>query len=583
MIKSILFLTFLSVLTGCSNSFLDENLTSTSYPIGTSNIYISPDWPSLEYQFMLESLKVGDFEVISQPSWLITQTNSGTLSDGIGTIECSATTNSDYSTPGIYMDFMTISVSSNKIKIPVGYINEGNPTASVQSTLSLSYNSGSTFSLPIQNTGNGILMWRIQSMPEWLELDTAQLDFDGIYITEYSYYNITLTINTSLSQAGSLSGAIVLATNDKQNPEVSTYVTLDMGSPQLSIYKDKINFLPDETSKSLEFSNYGDGILTWEFADIPEWLTITPSSGITQPYNSSGDIVFICDKSKLSDGQNTAIVTLKTNDDTKSAYEITVTATTTGDNANKFAIEGEIIDAVFNKNTSTLYYTTSSPSKFIAYNISAQTIINELELSKSPTCLAISEDWTKAAIGHNGYMSAIDLSSNTLTAIYSLDYAVNDISWAENDWFCYTQKGGSSCGLHWINITDGSSYDDPDDNRLDGSSVVKKVPGQSYLIATRNATSPSGFFAYDIATKSKKSYAHMSLTNFWFSENGEYVFARNRDVYRTSSSTESDETFNNTINAIATIETEYNSYYGLEYVYHSNNNLWVIQNVSYSD
>jgi hydroxymethylpyrimidine pyrophosphatase-like HAD family hydrolase len=117
---------------------------------------------------------------------------------------------------------------------------------------------------------------------------------------------------------------------------------------------------------------------------------------------------------------------------------------------------------------------------------------------------------------------------------------------------------------------------------LDGSSIVKKVPNQAYLIATRNSTSPSGFFAFDIASKSQKSYSHMDLTNFWMSEDGQYIYAQNSNIYRTTSSTGSSDKFNTNINAIGKINFDSGNTYGLKFIYQSNHFLWVIQNDSYS-
>ncbi|MBE9466778.1 MAG: hypothetical protein IMY72_00490 [Bacteroidetes bacterium] len=74
----------------------------------------------------------------------------------------------------------------------------------------------------------------------------------------------------------------------------------------------------------------------------------------------------------------------------------------------------------------------------------------------------------------------------------------------------------------------------------------------------------------------------MTLSNFWFSENGDYIYSKNLNVYRTTSSTESNDIFDADINSIDKINTENESYYGLQYIYHSNNNLWILQNNSYS-
>ena len=582
-IKHTLIFTLLYLATSCSDDFLNDNLTQVSVPVGLSNIYISPDWPNTGYLFRLPSVKEADYEIVSKPSWLNIGSDSGHLSDSVAIVQCSAKKNSAFDAVGIYTDFMTVSANGKKYKVPVGYITEGNPTIQVQSTLTLSYNSYGNPNLIIQNTGSGILLWGISSMPGWLAIDTSLLEFRGLYMSPNTSYNIPLRFKPGNTSSGILSGTIVLFTNDKQHPSVSINVTADLGTPQLSIYTNAINFSFSETSKALSFTNYGNGSLIWEFTDIPEWLTITPSSGILNSYSSNSSVTFSCDRTKLSPGQNSATVILKSNDSSHPLYNIRVTAYAPGTNENIRAVDGNIIDAVFNKNTNTLYYVTSTPNKLIAYDVAGRTVLNEISLSKAPTCFAISEDWTKAAVGHNGFISAIDLPGNTVTATYTSAYSVNDIAWAENNWFSYTQNGGSFSSLHWINIANDSLYDDPITYDLDGKSIVKKVPNQPYLIATRNSTSPSGFFAYAIPTKSKKSYAHMDLYNFWFSENGDYIFARNLSVYRTTSSTGSTNTFDADINAIGTINTGNTNYYGSQFIYHSNNYLWVIQNNSYSN
>lgn len=580
-INNTILLTLLYLLTGCSNDFLSENLTPVSYPFGASNIYISPDWQSANYQFKLPSLKDADYEIVSKPSWLNIGSSNGHMSDSIAIIQCSASKNSAYSTVGVYMDFMTVKAEGNNHKIPVSYITEGNPTVQIQNTVTISSAYGSPY-LQIQNAGNGILIWNLVSMPDWLAIDTARLELKGVFIAPYNSYNIPLKLKPNGNSTGYLTGSIVISTNDKEHPRLSINMIANLGTPQLSIYTNSINFAATETSKTLSFNNIGNGTLIWKFEDIPDWLTITPSSGLYNSYTSNGDIFFNCDRSKLSPGQNTAIVNLKTNDSSHPSYSITVTAIAPGNSANIRAIEGNIIDVVFNKNSNTLYYVTSAPNKLVAYDVKAKTILNEIALSKAPTCFAISEDWTKAAVGHNGWISAVNLSNNSLTAIYESNYSIHDLAWAENDWFCYTQTGGSFSRLHWINTGNGALYDDTDAYSLDGSAIIKKVPNQPYIIATRNSTSPSGFFAYDIASKSKKSYSHMDLTNFWMSEDGQYIYARNSNIYRTTSSTGATNTFDADINAIGKIisSVEYN--YGINFIYHSNHYLWSIQNDSYS-
>lgn len=578
--KNTILYTLLILLTGCSNAFLVENLDNTPLPVGLSTITISPDWQSANYAFLLPSLNNVNYTITSKPSWLTISPLSGSISDSIAIVQCSAKKNDDFSQFGIYTDYMTVKAEGKDHKVPVAYISEGNPTVEYQNSIELSYSNDQI--LTIQNSGSGVLIWNIVSMPDWLAVDSSRLEPTGYYIMQNQSYSIPLTFIMNENLSNNRAGSIVLATNDKANPIVTTNVTANLGNPSLNIYTKTINFLYTETSKSMGFSNNGSGILTWKFEDIPDWLTISPSSGYNSSYSYYENVVFSCNRSKLSPGQNTAVIHLKTNDSSHLTTDITVTAVAPGDNENIRAVNGYITDAVFNKNTNTLYYITSLPNKLIAYDVSTRTVLHEIVLSKAPTCFAISEDWTKAAVGHDKSFTNIDLSSYTVKSTYQSDFLVYDIAWATDEWYAYTQAGSGYTCLHWINMATGALHDDADKSSLYGSSMVKKVPMQSYLIATRKDLSPSGFFAYDIATKSKKSYAHMDLTNFWMSEDGQYVYSQNGNVYMTSSSTGSTNTFNADIKSIGKINFNSTIYYGMKSIFHSNHSLWAIPNDSYS-
>ena len=138
-IQNTILFTILYLLTGCTNDFLNENLTPVTSPVGVSNIYISPDWPGSNRQFKLPLLKDADYEIVSKPSWLTVGSSTGHLSDSIAAVQCTATKNSVFSEVGVYMDFMTVKADGKNYKVPVAYITEGNPTVAVQSAVTISY------------------------------------------------------------------------------------------------------------------------------------------------------------------------------------------------------------------------------------------------------------------------------------------------------------------------------------------------------------------------------------------------------------------------------------------------------------
>lgn len=81
-IKNIVVFIALCLLAGCSENFLDENLDAETFPMGFSNIYISPDWESSGFMFMLSDIDVADYEIVSKPSWLNVKSFTGRISNG---------------------------------------------------------------------------------------------------------------------------------------------------------------------------------------------------------------------------------------------------------------------------------------------------------------------------------------------------------------------------------------------------------------------------------------------------------------------------------------------------------------------
>lgn len=577
-IQHIVLIVAAAIAFSCSDQFINETLDISG--VAVSAIIISPEWESDNYQFQCENAENADFSIESKPEWLSIDNNSGTFSDGMATVTCKANELKKFVKTGIYIDQMLVIADGKKYAVPLYYINEGDPKVSAPVNFEISYTNNN--SLTIGNTGDGILLWEVIAMPDWLALDTAQLNINNLMIAKNANVTIPFVFNPNAAITGIASGTIVLAINDKSKPTVTINITADFGSPQLNYYSynTTIDFGSTTTSKSIYFSNQGNGFLTWSFENLPEWLSVSKQSG-TLSYYDSENITLTCDRAKLTPGQNSAVIRLVSNDPINPTYQITISARAPGSNTNVKAIEGNIVDACYNKNTDILYYATSQPNKLIAYNTLTKSIAHEITLSKTPTCLAISEDFTKATVGHGGLISVVNLGNFEVTKTIELDFSVYDIAWAEDDWFCYTKTSSPFSSLLWINTSTLESYN-TNDNDLDENSTVKKVPTQPFIIASRHSTSPSGFFAYSIATKAQKSYSHMDLTNFWFTEDGKYTFGRNCNVYRTSSATNSNNTFNAEINSIGRLNNGSTYYYSI-WIDHSakTHNIWAILGIYY--
>jgi len=529
-LKIIILLSVTIAFFSCSDEFINQKLDISG--VGTSAIIISPEWDADDYQFKCDGLSNADFKIESKPDWLVLDSNSGKITDSIATIHGSANPVPRFSKTGIYVDQMMVAASGKQYAIPVYYIIEGNPSVQVNRVFEISYNNYNN-ELKISNSGDGVLLWDIVSMPNWLTVNMSQFNLKSVILGKGAAATLPFTFDVKAAVQNNLKGTIVLKTNDKNNSLVEIAVSANIGTPSLSFSNKQLDFGSSETTKTARIYNQGNGLLIWSIEGLPEWLSVSTANGIAMPYTSANDITFTCNRSNLQPGLNSATFYLKTNDPDNSSVAVVITVRMPGSIANVRTLEGNIVDAMFDKSTNTLFYVTGQPNKLVAYDVTARAVIHEIALNKVPTCLAINEDFTKAAVGHGGLISAIDLNSYTLTRTFEYGYSIYDMEWAKDDWFCFTKAGTYMNNLLWIN-TSTLETAESNDNEMDEGTYLKKVPKQPYVIAARRFTSPSGITVFDINTKLEKNYRHQSVGNYWFSSDGQYMFESGGNVYRTN-------------------------------------------------
>lgn len=556
--SNIIAIVFLLIAVSCSNDFLNEGFDKPDVPAGESAIYISPEWESADYQFYLPGMENTGFEIKSTPSWLKVGSKTGTLINSVASIHCSAKRMLDFNEVGIYLDKIEVLAGKKMFYVPVGYLVEGDPRVEVGREISIQ----NSLNIEISNQGNGILVWDIVSMPSWLDVDMDRFNrtnYTGVIIAQYSSGNLPLSLRPDEISGEVLKDRIILKTNDKYNPTVTIDVTLDIGRPGIDtgLYDNRVDFGATSTSYSSRISASGDGMLMWSFEELPEWLSVTPSKGIYATHTYYEDIVFTCDRTKLKPGVNTAVIYLKSNASNNPSVAITVIARTPGDNANIRTLEGNVTNVVFDKNANVLYYITSAPNKLVAYDVIKRTALYEVQLDKDPTCFTVSEDYTKAAIGYNKQISVVNLGDKSMTN-FEVNGTLYDIAWGIDGWLCYTKKNYAT--LCWVNANDLSTYESYG-NYLCNDDIIKKTPDLPYVVSTSRYLSPSGFMVYSASTKEIKSYEHMNLGDFWFSQDGQYIFGLDGYVYETSNILSSNNIIDASFSPIGQLEKNPANYY----------------------
>ena len=560
----------------CDNAFLLEE----SFFGESSLIAISPSWEAYDYEIQCQGVGNAGFTIVQAPAWLNVSAVTGQFMNSTALLNCKANTYSDFSETGIYYSYLTLSVEGKgNLAVPVAYITEGNPVIEVESHVNIDYNG--RMMLPVKNTGDGILLCNIAQHPAWLTLNQSAKNTAYIIPSNGQEY-LQFNFNPDVPLSEDISGKIVIVTNDKDKPVVEVSVQMDLGNPMISSnVPGTIDFGRTETTRSFYFYNQGNGYLVWKIEGCPEWLTVSPSNGIT--LGGYITLSFTCNRERMATGQNTAVIYLKSNDKNKPSHPITVTAyNNAGNPDNVKDIQGNITDACINKKTDMLYLTTSQPNRFLAFDTRTKSIVRELSLSYAPTCFSISEDGRQAVIGHGGYISTINMNNFTVSKIMEVNYNLFDIEWGAGGWICYSPgQEVQSYQLEWIcpdssktyTVSSGTYY-------LYGKTLIKKIPQQNYIVASRLMISPSGISVFDNRTLNQVSYFHEETNDFWFSSDGYYLFSSFNKIYRTTSLIYSSSSL-----FVSPIGTFSPAPYRIHCIDHSpaSHSVWVLSSTNYYD
>jgi hypothetical protein len=542
---TVLGLWFLPLTYSCSDDFLKDSVFYywPSYDgIHNNEIYISPAWGAADYPIYCPEAGNARFSLSDIPAWLNVSSKTGQFVNGDAYITCSAVSNGDFAESGFYSAYMTIDIEGlGKYTILVYYVNEGTPEIKVSGNLELNYNNYyyGEYVLNIANKGEGILIWEVTAHPEWITLDFGQStnilpshEVTSVNVAYNSNYLITeKTFDGTVTDK--LTGQIIIASNDKNSEKTAIDVSFRLGAPDVNFYTDEIDFGRTETDKTFSFSVW-NGFLIWRIEDCPEWITFSQTHGVTQSY---ADLQVTCNRSKLPAGANFATVTVRTNDPNNPLWEITLKCRNGSVNSeNVKAISGTVTDAWFDKTTDMLYLSTKQPNHLLVYDTKTKTTANEITLTNAPACFSVSEDRQKIAVGHEGKISFIDMNSLAVEKTVEIETTVSDIEWGVDDWCCYVPGTTFQqfCSLKWINTVSDERYESSDDSDLYGGAIIRKIPNQDYIVATRLQLSPSGLIVYNFKTRQFVNYFHESFDRLWVSADGTYLFDAFRNVYRTS-------------------------------------------------
>jgi len=178
---------------------------------------------------------------------------------------------------------------------------------------------------------------------------------------------------------------------------------------------------------------------------------------------------------------------------------------------------------------------TKSPNSLIIYNTSTKTS-RTLDLAMTPNCISISEDGHKAAIGYSvANISYVDLDAGSILKDVSINYVPFDIVIGDNSWCYVTPTTGQWVAFTNVNLQSGQVVRCNNIYRTYERTIIKKVPGQPYMVGTCTVLSPSGIDTYKLSNGlivDTIGHYHTDGGNIWVSRDSKKVYTRTKKIYQ---------------------------------------------------
>ena len=201
------------------------------------------------------------------------------------------------------------------------------------------------------------------------------------------------------------------------------------------------------------------------------------------------------------------------------------------------ALAHRVVDAEYDPTNNRIVTVSANPSRLHIVDPetgAAQTI----DLAQVPNAVAVRADGQYAAVGHNAWISYVNLATRQVERVYPVTTDVVDIVLASNGWVHAFPRTDQWETIRSIELATGA---ETRTGTIRAGTLVKLHPSGRYIYGANNGLSPSDIEKYDIrsgaAAVMYDSPYHGDYAfngDLWISEDGLRVFAKSGNVFRSS-------------------------------------------------
>ncbi len=317
----------------------------------------------------------------------------------------------------------------------------------------------------------------------------------------------------------------------------SGFQTGEPTPPSLILSEQNLIFQCSTEAHTIMMSNIGKTELEWQAAATDPRIGLSSTSGTILP-GASLDLLIDIDWTAGSATSNPSEIVFTTSlPETKS---ITVRALGTGTcSDDQWSLDHLVIDAEYTRVTDRIVTVSDAPFRLYVLDPEARTSTS-VDLSLAPNCVSIRPDGAYAAVGHDGFISYVNLNTMTVEQVYPVTCDVFDIVLPSSGWVYAMPRVDQWEQVRCIPLSTGIETLSTG-GVIRAGTKMKLHPSGDYIYGANNGLSPSDIEKYDIqggtAVLLYDSPYHGDFDfagDLWITDDGARIFARSGNVFTTS-------------------------------------------------
>lgn len=345
----------------------------------------------------------------------------------------------------------------------------------------------------------------------------------------------------------------IIVSIDRENTDDDEYLRFFINNQEFNIpiiiqefgfrVTEELYFGENISNATLNICNTGNIDISYQIEAATDFVTISSNTTGILVSNQQANISIDIDRESIIANHAEPSINVTINDTVMNVPLIV---------EKKVILPKTIVDAEYSKVTDLLVYVSDDFTVNI-FDSSTETT-ETITLTYLPTCVSLSMDGTKAAVGHDAHVSYIDLLSKQVINTHDISCTAGDIVMGSNGWAYAFPKSGYD--IHCVDLTNPNSIETTHTGySIYHGTKAKMHPSGKYIYGADNGLSPMDIEKYDIQAGTA-SYMYDSPYHgdypmggdLWLTEDGSCIITRGGAVYKTSELQERDMLYNGRIN-----------------------------------